>query len=102
MLDLVSFRKGVTGIGHTVFVAAKGRDTGAARITLAIDPADSIDPRGGETASVAIDGEVAAGSVPPALLRQAQRFIELNREVLLAYWNYEIDTEQLRRGLRSI
>jgi hypothetical protein len=43
-----------------------------------------------------------AGDVPVALLKQAQKFVELNRAVLIAYWDYRIDTEQLRRRLKSI
>jgi hypothetical protein len=39
---------------------------------------------------------------PAALLESVQRFIELNRTVLIDYWEYRIDTEELRRSLRSI
>jgi len=101
--EMVSYRKDVTGIDHTVFISPKGHTRHSARIKLAIDPPDAVDPRG-KTASIAIkDAEVMAGeSVPPALLDQARRFINLNRDVLLEYWEYRIDTEQLRRRLRSI
>jgi hypothetical protein len=63
--------------------------------------ADSIDPRT-KTASIGFDGIVAAGDVEPEMLKQIQRFIELNRRVLLDYWDYRIDTDELRRRLRSI
>jgi hypothetical protein len=35
-------------------------------------------------------------------LDQARRFIALNREVLLDYWDYKIDTDELRQRLKSI
>jgi hypothetical protein len=55
------------------------------------------------TASVAIsDGAVMEGQVPPALLAAVRKFIEANRAVLLDYWNYQIDTGELRRRLTSI
>ena len=75
----------------------------APRIKLAIDPPDSINPRA-KTASIAIhDGSVVAGeSVPAPLLRQVQQFIEINRDALLDYWDYRIDTRQLDRLLKSI
>ena len=63
---------------------------------------DSVDPRG-KTASVAIgDATVVAGDVPPRLLEQVRQFLEANRDVLLDYWEYRIDTEELRRRLKSV
>ena len=71
-------------------------------IKIAIDPPLSVDPRS-KTASVAIaDGAVVAGEVPPSLLNQARRFIEANRDVLLDYGEYRIDTDELRRRLIPI
>ena len=61
-----------------------------------------MDPRS-QTASIVIaDGTVAVGDVPRWLLDQARRFIDLNRDVLLDYWDYKIDTEQLRQRLRPV
>jgi hypothetical protein len=102
--EMVSYRKDVTGVDNTVFISAKGHAQPAARIKLAIDPPQSINPLG-KTASVAIhNGNVMAGEAAPSaeLLRQARRFIEINRDALIDYWEYRIDTEELRRRLRSI
>ncbi|HLH94944.1 MAG TPA: hypothetical protein VKW08_07490 [Xanthobacteraceae bacterium] len=100
--ETLSYRKDVTGLAHTIFISPKGNTRHAARIRLAIDPPQSVDPRG-KTASIAIaDGTVAAGDVPPDLLAQARRFIDANREVLLDYWEYRIDTEALRRRLKRV
>jgi hypothetical protein len=43
-----------------------------------------------------------AGGVPPTLLEQTQRFIDANRDVLLDYSEYRIDTDALRRRLKSV
>ncbi len=101
--EMVSYRKNVTGLDHTVFISPRGHVQHAARIKLAIDPPDTVDPRG-RTASIAIhDGAVMAGdSVPPDLLRRVQQFIKLNHAALLEYWEYSIDTEQLRQRLKSV
>ena len=66
--------------------------------------ASTLDRRKAATAgrAVAFDGAVAAGDVPPWLLKEVQEFIELNRAVLLDYWECGIDTEQLRERLRPI
>jgi hypothetical protein len=100
--EMVSFRKRVTGVDNTIFISPKGFTRHAPRIKLAIDPPDSIDPRGA-TASVAIDsGEVVDGDVPAELLKQVREFIELNHNVLLDYWNYRADAEELREQLKRI
>jgi hypothetical protein len=100
--EMVTYRKNVTGIAHTIFISPKGNTRHAARVKIAINPPDSVDPRA-ENASIAIaDGAVMAGEVPLGLLDQVRRFIALNRDVLLEYWDYKIDTDELRRRLRSI
>jgi hypothetical protein len=57
-----------------------------------------------KTASVAInDAAVVAGeNIPAVVFDQVRRFIDLNRAALLDYWDYRIDTEQLRRRLKPI
>ena len=100
--EMVSYRKNVTGVDHTIFISPRGKTRHAPRVKIAIKPPDSIDPRA-ETASIAIaDGEVAAGSVPAPLLDQVRRFIAANRDPLLDYWDYRIDTDQLRQRLKPI
>ncbi len=100
--EMVPYRKDVTGVENTIFISPKGNTRHAPRIKIAIDPPLSVDPRS-KTASVAIaDGTVVAGEVPPALLGQARRFIDANRDALLEYWEYRIDTDELRRRLTPI
>jgi hypothetical protein len=48
------------------------------------------------------DGKVMAGKAPAKLLRQVQAFIELNRDVLLRFWNCETGADELHQQLRSI
>jgi hypothetical protein len=99
--EMVSYRKDVTGVDNTIFISPRGNTRHPARIKLAVDPPHTVDPRG-KTAVVAIaDGKVA-GEVPPRLLEQARRFIDANRDVLLDYWEYRIDTETLRQRLKPI
>jgi hypothetical protein len=42
----------------------------------------------------------AGGPVSAQLLDQTRRFIELNRVVLIEYWEYRADTDELRLRLR--
>jgi hypothetical protein len=100
--EMVSYRTDVTGVDNAIFISPRGMTRHAPRIKLAINLPDALNPQS-ETAAVAIaDGAVVAGQVPPHLLEQARRFIDANRDVLVDYWEYRIDTEQLRKRLKSV
>jgi hypothetical protein len=55
----------------------------------------------GNIATITLDGAVI-GKIDPQLARQVQHFVEINRAVLLDYWHYRIDTNQLQQRLQSI
>jgi hypothetical protein len=100
--DMVSLRKGRTGVENTLFVSTKGYARHAPRIKIAIDPPDSLNPAA-KTAAMAIhDYAIAGAQMPPDLVEQAKRFIERNRAPLLDYWDNKIDTPELIERLRSI
>lgn len=99
--EMVSYRRNVTGVWNTIFISPKGFTRHGPRLKVAINPPDSVNPHA-ETASIDIaTGSVVTGTIDALLLRQVREFIDLNREVLLAYWNYQIDTDELRNRLRS-
>jgi hypothetical protein len=98
--EMVSYRANVTGISHTIFISPRGNAAHGPRVKVAIDPPDSLDPRG-TIATITLGGAII-GTIDPQLARQVQQFIDVNRAVLLDYWNYKIDTDQLRQGLQSI
>jgi Domain of unknown function (DUF4160) len=72
------------------------------RIKVAVDPPTHLE-RFGNNASVAIDdGSVFAGDLPTRVHKQVRRFIELNRDVLLDYWEQRIDDDELKARLKKI
>jgi hypothetical protein len=101
--DMASFPTEDTGVDNTIFISTKIGVRHAPCIKLAIDPPDSFSP-GSETASIAIDsGELIAGKEPPAKVpKQAQRFVELNRDLLLEHWDCRISTAEFGRRMKSI
>ena len=98
--EMASFGSAVTGVDNTIFISTKVGVRHGPRIKVAINPAKHLNP-GGETASVTFEGNVAAGDVPSWLLKQVQKFIELNRAVLVEYWELRISTDELQQQLRS-
>jgi hypothetical protein len=98
--ELVSYRKDTTGVDNTLFISPRGNARHGPRVKIAINPPDTLDPRG-TIATITFAGEVI-GEIDPLLLQQVQHFIEINRAVLLDYWFYRIDTKQLQQRLQSI
>jgi hypothetical protein len=92
--DLSSLRKDRTGVNNTIWVSPK-MGSHAPRIKIAIDPPDALTP-GGKTATMTIHDVVVTGeAVPTHVIRQAEAFINRNRDVLLRFWNGEIDTAEM-------
>jgi len=99
---MVTYRKNITGVDNTIFISPGLRVQHGPRVKVAISPPDSINPLS-DLASVSITtGEVVAGEVSPALLKQVQKFIELNRDVLLDYWDARITTDVLQSRLQAV
>jgi hypothetical protein len=100
--EMSSYGKRTTGIDNTIWISPRGNTRHAARLKVAIDPPHAIKP-GGKDATVAInDGSLMEGNMPPNLLKQVQQFINLNRDVLLEYWNYEIKTDEMEQRLKKV
>jgi hypothetical protein len=57
------------------------------RIKVAIDPPDSIRQGGVEATVLFAADKPASDPIPPALERQVRAFIELNKPMLMDYWN---------------
>jgi hypothetical protein len=97
--DMASLEKESTGFDNTIFVSTKGHGH-APRIKIAVDPPDSLNAAA-KTASMAIhDFSIVGAYVPAHVVEQAKRFIELNRELLLEYWEAKIGTKEMISRLK--
>ena len=100
--DTVSLTLKETGIQNTLFVSTKGYAQHAPRIKIAIDPPDSFSATS-KSASMALHGfKVTGEHVPVHIAKQAEQFIELNRQVLADYWELRIATAELLRRIRPV
>jgi Domain of unknown function (DUF4160) len=98
---MAAFRKKTTGVDNTIFISAKVQRH-KPRIKVAIDPPTHLD-RFGDNASVAIaDGSVLAGKLPSHVHKQVREFLDLNRDVLIEYWEQRIDDDDLRQRLKPL
>ena len=92
--EAASFQENVTGIDRTLFILPHA-------LRVALNPPNSLNPAC-KTASILLDGDVVAGEIEPALLQQVRKFIARNRETLIAYWEYQIDIDELRHRLKQL
>jgi antitoxin component of RelBE/YafQ-DinJ toxin-antitoxin module len=99
--EMPAFRERTTGVSNTIFISAKV-PRHVPRIKVAVDPPTHLN-RFGDNASVAVaDGITLEGKLPSRVHRQVTRFLDLNRDVLIDYWEQRIDDDELRERLRSI
>jgi hypothetical protein len=100
--DMVSLRSEKTGVENTIFVSTKAHAERAPLIKISVAPPDTFNATS-KSASMAIhDCSIRGESVAPHIAEQAKRFIDLNREALLDYWDTKIDTAQLVERLKPI
>jgi hypothetical protein len=100
---MVTYRKNITGVNNTVFISPGLAVRHAPRIKVAVDPPDSINALSKQASIELSTGKVVAGEPPSAeVLKQIQKFIELNRDTLLDYWNSRITTDQLQAQLKAV
>ena len=110
MPEVVGLRRGLA-VGRRVRVALEPSGTYGDALRQALDDAGlealRVSPKAAHDYAEIFDGTpsqhdgkdaavVAGEDVPTPLLDQVRRFIDLNRGALLDYWEYRIDTEQLR------
>ena len=101
--NIVTYGKNVTGIDNVIYISRAHGQHGP-QIKIAIQPPLRTRP-GGWMISVSIeDPSQVIGRKPDAkLLARVRRFVELNRDALLEYWDSEtVTTDELQRRLRRI
>jgi hypothetical protein len=92
----------VTGIENVLWFQPVPTGQHGPTIEIAIDPPDAS-RQGGVVATVPFaHDKSASGPISPALERQVRAFIELNKPVLMDYWNLKISTNKFLSQLRSL
>src|SRR5438094_215887 len=101
LFDMANLRPERTGLPFVVFISQKG----GARHDVRVKIARAAKVRPSEMATVALRPRVRVvrGVVDPTDLALLSRWIELNRDVLIDYWNGDIEyTEEAMSALRPL
>ena len=99
---MVNLRPASTGLPMVVWVSERGDAPHDVRVEVCRDHGDTIQPN--NTASVAVRPEplLLTGNLWPADLTVVNRWITLNADAIVAYWDGAIDTAELMQWLRKL
>jgi hypothetical protein len=95
--EMVSFGRKTTGIDNTIFISPADGS-----VKVAVDPPNTLDPTR-PTASIAIlDGTLSGARIDPKLYTRVLELIDLNRDALIEYCEYKIDTGDLVKRFKAV
>ena len=99
---MANLRPAFTGLPMVVWVSERGFAKHDVRVKVCCVHGDKIQIY--NTASVAVrpQPDLAEGSLPPADLDAVKRWIKLNADPIIAYWDGVIDTAELLQRLRPL
>ena len=91
-----------TGLPVTVWVSPRGNARHAARIKVCRVAGNRMVPSNTAVVAIAPEPQLIEGTLPARYLAPVTRWVALNTDVLLRYWNGEIGTGGLLRELRRV
>jgi hypothetical protein len=91
-----------TGLPVTVWVSPRGGARHAARINVCRVAGNRMAPSNTVVVGIAPEPRVIEGKLPAKYADPVSRWVTLNAEALLRYWNGEIGTGGLMRELRRV
>ena len=108
LFEMSNIRKSESGLPVNIYVSSGGsvNTRHGPRIKVMVDTGDRFDPR--HTVSVLLKRDVTVDDVvgyeqlSSAVLAAIRDYINLNYDVLLAYWNDELSTSEMINGLKRL
>lgn len=101
LFDMANLRPERTGLPFVVFISQRGGARHDVRIKIA--PGPKVRPSEMVTVAIRPNARIVRGRLDPSDLALLRRWIELNRETLIKYWDGDIDyTEDAIAALQPI
>ena len=107
LFEMSNFKKNETGLPVNIYVSSgSGLDYKLPRIKAMVDFGDKMNIR--NTISIILkkdfteDDIVDYHRLPASIFKQLRKYINLNYDVLIDYWNDEISTTELTQRLQKI
>lgn len=108
LFEMSNLRKGFTGLPVNIYVSSGGsvNKRHGPRIKVMTNTGDKVNPH--QTVSVILkhnitpDDVVGYEQLPMNVLNSVREYINLNYDVLIAYWNDEIGTDEMIQQLKGL
>jgi hypothetical protein len=108
LFEMSNIRKSESGLPVNIYVSSGGsvNKQHGPRIKVMINASDRFNPH--QTVSVVLkqnitqDDVVGYEQLPPKVLEPLRNYINLNYDLLMAYWNDQISTKEMVMGLKSL
>lgn len=108
LFEMSNIRKSESGLPVNIYVSSGGsvNTRHGPRIKVMVDTGDRFDPR--HTVSVLLKRDITADDVvgyeklSMSVLDAVRNYINLNYDVLMAYWNDELSTSEMINGLKKL
>ena len=108
LFEMSNIRKSESGLPVNIYVSSGGsiNNQHGPRIKAMIDTGDRFNPH--QTVSVVLkqnitqDDVIGYEQLPSKVLGPLRDYINLNYDVLMAYWNDQISTKEMVMGLKSL
>lgn len=105
LFEMSNIRKKTSGLPVNIYVSSGGsvNQRHGPRIKVMTNTGDRFNPH--ETVSVMLkqnitqDDVIGYDQLPPDILNDIREYINKNYDVLIQYWNDEIDTTEMVQGL---
>lgn len=99
---MANLRQKTTGLPMVIWVSERGDAKHGARIKVSTNHSEKIDISESVSVSITESPEIMAGiGLSNKDFQLVAEFIRLNKELLLDYWNSEIDTADLISDLKK-
>jgi hypothetical protein len=99
---MANLRPAETGLPMVVWVSERGNARHDLRIKVSQTHGVRIDPTNTATVAVRPTARLIAGRLSPADLQAVARWVQLNRDAILDYWDSTISTAELLQRLQPL
>ncbi len=102
LFEMANFYPRDTGLPMTVWVSVKGRARHDARIKVCMTLGERMDADNTAVVAIRPEPRLLHGELSSRDLETVTRWIQLNADVLIEYWDGRASTVELVRRLRSL
>lgn len=102
LFEMTNVYPRTSGLPMTVWISPRGRARHDARVKVCRVPGNRMVPEDTAVVSVRPEALLLEGELDGEALRAVQRWIALNRDVLIEFWNGDLDGIELSQRLRRV